>query len=77
MARLLFTACADPRVWNDTMTGLESRPLGAEEYRRLLLAAGAWVSGVSEDEGRNHYFDAVKTGAAGAGDASLPAGPGA
>src|SRR6185437_14531944 len=32
--RLLFTSTAEPVVWNDVMTGLESRSLGAEEYRR-------------------------------------------
>ena len=34
--RLLFTSCAEPLVWNDAMTGLESRSLGAVEYRRDL-----------------------------------------
>jgi cyclopropane fatty-acyl-phospholipid synthase-like methyltransferase len=29
--RLLFTSCAEPLVWSDAMTGLESRSLGAEE----------------------------------------------
>jgi hypothetical protein len=33
--RLLFTSCVEPLVWNDAMTGLESRSLGAAEYRRL------------------------------------------
>ena len=32
--RLLFTSPAEPLVWNDAMTGLESRSPGAEEYRR-------------------------------------------
>jgi hypothetical protein len=41
--RLLFTSCAEPLVWNDAMTGLESRSLGAEEYRRQLLAVGVAV----------------------------------
>jgi SAM-dependent methyltransferase len=63
--RLLFTSCAgtEPLVWKDAMTGLESRSLGAEEYRRELSAAGLSVTSEYEDEGRNHYFDAVKTGA--------------
>jgi SAM-dependent methyltransferase len=34
--RLLLTSCAQPLVWNDAMTGLESRSLGAAEYRRHL-----------------------------------------
>ena len=58
--RLLFTSCAgtEPLVWNDAMTGLQSRSLGAAEYRRLLSAAGLCVTSEYEDEGRNHYFDA-------------------
>lgn len=60
--RLLFTTCAgaEPLVWTDAMTGLESRSLGAAEYRRLLSAAGLWVTREYEDEGQNHYFDAFK-----------------
>jgi SAM-dependent methyltransferase len=58
--RLLFTSCAEPLVWNDAMTGLESRSLGAEEYRRQLTAVGLSVTSEYEDEGRNHYFDAIK-----------------
>jgi SAM-dependent methyltransferase len=58
--RLLFTSCAEPLVWNDAMTGLESRSLGAEEYRRQLLAVGLSVTGEYEDEGQNHYYDVRK-----------------
>ncbi|HEY2376082.1 MAG TPA: class I SAM-dependent methyltransferase [Gemmatimonadaceae bacterium] len=60
--RLLFTSCAgtEPLVWNDAMTGLESRSLGGTEYRRLLSAAGLRLTREYEDEGQNHYFDAVK-----------------
>jgi len=42
------------------MTGLESRSLGAEEYRSHLLAVGLSVLREHDDEGGNHYFDAVK-----------------
>ena len=58
--RLLFTSSPEPLVWNDAMTGLESRSLGVEEYRRLLAAAGLSVSSEYEDEGQNHYFDVLK-----------------
>jgi SAM-dependent methyltransferase len=58
--RLLFTSPAEPAVWNDAMTGLESVSLGAEEYRKLLGAAGILVAEEYEDVGQNHYFDAVK-----------------
>jgi hypothetical protein len=43
------------------MTGLESRSLGADEYRRQLSAVGLSVTSEYEDEGENHYFDALKT----------------
>jgi 2-polyprenyl-3-methyl-5-hydroxy-6-metoxy-1,4-benzoquinol methylase len=58
--RLLFTATAQPAVWNDAMTGLESVSLGGEGYRKLLEAAGFSVAGEYGDVGGNHYFDAVK-----------------
>jgi 2-polyprenyl-3-methyl-5-hydroxy-6-metoxy-1,4-benzoquinol methylase len=58
--RLLFTSPAEAVVWNDAMTGLESRSLGAPEYRRLLSAGDISVRSEYEDEGQNHYFDAFK-----------------
>jgi len=58
--RLLFTSESKPVVWNDAMTGLESRSLGAEEYTKLLSAVGLSVIREYEDEGENHYFEAVK-----------------
>lgn len=60
--RLLFTSPAQPAVWSDVMTELESRSLGAEEYRRLLSEGGFSIADEYEDEGQNHYFDAIKTG---------------
>jgi SAM-dependent methyltransferase len=56
--RLLFTSPAEPLVWSDAMTGLESCSLGAEEYRRHLSAVGLSFVSEYEDEGQNHYFDA-------------------
>jgi SAM-dependent methyltransferase len=58
--RLLFTSPAEPLVWADVMTGLESRSLGAEEYRRQLSTVGLSVTGEYEDEGQNHYYDVCK-----------------
>jgi SAM-dependent methyltransferase len=58
--RLLFTSSAKPAVWNDVMTGLESISLGAEEYTKMLGAAGISVAEEYEDVGQNHYFDAFK-----------------
>jgi SAM-dependent methyltransferase len=59
--RLLFTSPAEPLVWNDAMTGLESRSLGAEEYRRQLASVGITLACEYDDESQNHYFDASKT----------------
>ena len=59
--RLLFTAGPEPLVWKDAMTGLESRTLGAAEYRMQLSAVGLQVISEYEDEGENHYYDAFKT----------------
>lgn len=58
--RLLFTSTAKAQTWNDAMTDLESRSLGAEEYRRLLIEAGFHLNNEYEDVGENHYFDATK-----------------
>ncbi|HEU5377736.1 MAG TPA: class I SAM-dependent methyltransferase [Ktedonobacteraceae bacterium] len=60
--QLLFTSPSEPVMWNDAMTGLESRSLGAEGYRRLLRAVGLSVTSEYEDEGQNHYFDVRKPG---------------
>ena len=61
--RLLFTSEAEPIVWNDAMTGRESRSLGAAEYRALLASSGLSVGSEYEDEGQNYYFDSLKNGA--------------
>ncbi len=58
--RLLFTAPAEPVSWNDAMTGLESRSLGAEEYKRQLEFVGLSLLNEYEDEGQNHYYEAIK-----------------
>jgi len=58
--RLLFTSPAKHGRWKDVMTDLESISLGAEEYRKQLQAAGLTIADEYEDEGENHYFEAVK-----------------
>jgi len=58
--RLLFTSVPDPLVWKDSKTGLESRSLGSDEYRKQLAVAGITVASEYEDAGRNHYYDAFK-----------------
>ena len=59
--RLLFTSPSKSHVWSDVMTGRQSISLGAGEYLRQLSAAGLSVIGEYEDEGENHYFDALKS----------------
>jgi cyclopropane fatty-acyl-phospholipid synthase-like methyltransferase len=61
--RLLFTATTRPHVWTDVMTGMESISLGREEYVRRLSTVGISMIDEYEDEGQNHYFDAVKVNA--------------
>ncbi len=58
--RLLFTSVEKAVTWIDVMTGLESRSLGAVEYRRVLAEAGLSVVGEYEDEGENYYVEAVR-----------------
>jgi 2-polyprenyl-3-methyl-5-hydroxy-6-metoxy-1,4-benzoquinol methylase len=58
--RLLFTSPSQEIEWNDIMTGMPSRSLGAEKYKKLLHACGMLLIGEFEDEGENHYFDAMK-----------------
>jgi SAM-dependent methyltransferase len=60
--RFLFTSSpeVEPLIWNDAMTGLESRSLGLAAYRKLLSEAGFSVTREYEDVGENHYYDAVK-----------------
>ncbi|HEX4824018.1 MAG TPA: class I SAM-dependent methyltransferase [Candidatus Polarisedimenticolaceae bacterium] len=58
--RLLFTSPPQVQTWSDAMTGLESRSLGAEAYRRFLSVNGLTVLDEYEDEGENHYYDAIK-----------------
>ena len=58
--RLLFTSPPRVQTWNDAMTGQESRSLGAEAYRRLMSENGITVLDEYEDEGENHYYDAIK-----------------
>jgi 2-polyprenyl-3-methyl-5-hydroxy-6-metoxy-1,4-benzoquinol methylase len=58
--RLLFTSPAEIGSGDDVMTGLETRSLGAEEYRRRLSAVGLSVAREYQDEGGNHYFDVFK-----------------
>jgi SAM-dependent methyltransferase len=59
--RFLFSAPHQPCEWHDSLTGRPSRSLGEEGYRGALERAGMRLVGHHVDEGRNHYFDAVRT----------------
>ena len=73
--RLLFTAPAEPVTWNDAMTGLESRSLGAQEYRSVLSSAGLSVIREYDDEGQNYYYDAVRQRSATEARPAFPSSP--
>lgn len=46
--------------WDDAMTGRRSASLGSEKYQELLSASGLSLIEEFEDEGGNHYFNAIK-----------------
>jgi 2-polyprenyl-3-methyl-5-hydroxy-6-metoxy-1,4-benzoquinol methylase len=58
--KLLFTSPAKAIEWADAMSEQVSRSLGAEEYKRLLTENGLLLADEYEDEGENHYYEAVK-----------------
>jgi SAM-dependent methyltransferase len=58
--RLLFTAPLYKVEWKDIMTGQLSRSLGAVQYRELISTSGLSIVDESEDEGGNHYFNAIR-----------------
>ena len=58
--RLLFTAPHQVCTWADLTTGRESRSLGIDAYRDVLARAGLELVATHQDEGENHYYDAVR-----------------
>lgn len=58
--KLLFTAPSQKLKWEDAITAIESRSLGAEKYKELLAASGLSLIEEFEDEGENHYYHTVK-----------------
>lgn len=60
--RFLFTAPFSKWAWDDAMTQQRSVSLGGDAYRRLLEESGLRVVAEFDDEGDNHYYDAVNRG---------------
>jgi cyclopropane fatty-acyl-phospholipid synthase-like methyltransferase len=60
--KLMFTAPLDRVEWKDIMTEQDSRSLGGEQYRKLILASGLFIGEEFDDEGGNHYFSGVRPG---------------
>lgn len=58
--RFLFTSPLQICTWDDISTGITSQSLGAEAYKLVLRDAGMSVVNEFEDEGGNHYYDAIK-----------------
>jgi len=58
--RLVFTSPPCPIQWKDAMTDRDSVSLGAERYKELLTASGLMLVSEFEDEGENHYYNAIK-----------------
>ncbi|MEL7487261.1 MAG: class I SAM-dependent methyltransferase [Pseudomonadota bacterium] len=58
--RFLFSAPRQVCAWEDLLTGLPSRSLGADAYRRLLDDCDLDLDAEHEDAGGTHYYDAVK-----------------
>lgn len=58
--RLLFTAPEQAVEWDDTLTTKRSRSLGSKRYQEILLENDLKVVKEYQDEGDNHYFEAVK-----------------
>ena len=58
--KFLFTATGKRNEWKDAMTDQHSLSLGPEKYKELLTASGLSLVEEFEDEGENHYFNAIK-----------------
>jgi len=57
--RFLFTSPSQAVTWADAITGQRSVSLGAKAYKAILADAGSNLAAEYDDEGRNHYYDAV------------------
>jgi 2-polyprenyl-3-methyl-5-hydroxy-6-metoxy-1,4-benzoquinol methylase len=59
-SRFLFTSPSQVCTWEDNLTKRQSQSLGASAYRAALTAVGLKLINEYEDEGNNHYYNAVK-----------------
>lgn len=58
--QFLFTSPKAVCTWTDIMAGVESRSLGTEKYKRILLSAELQLIGNNTDEGDNYYYCAKR-----------------
>ena len=58
--RFLFTAPGQACSWVDASTGRMSQSAGSTAYTRMLAEAGLALTDEREDEGENHYYEAVR-----------------
>lgn len=68
----LFTSPAEVHTRTDVQTDRPSRSLGVEEYRAVLSDAGLTLVGAYDDEGGNHCYDTLLSGAPAPGDGMSP-----
>lgn len=59
--RFLFTSPSQAVTWADVITGQRSVSLGADGYKAVLADSGFNLCAEYDDEGGNHYFDAVRS----------------
>jgi SAM-dependent methyltransferase len=58
--RFLLSAPRQACTWADSLTGMESRSLGAAAYTSTAAAAGLALAGEYTDEGENHFYDFLR-----------------
>lgn len=58
--RFLFTAPEQPCTWIDRLTSRQSLSLGTAAYSAAVSDAGLILVAEYQDEGDNHYYDALK-----------------
>jgi cyclopropane fatty-acyl-phospholipid synthase-like methyltransferase len=59
--KFLFTSPSVKTEWVDILTGQSSTSPGAATYQAWLSASGLTLREEFEDEGNNHYYNALKT----------------